>query len=303
MRALIAPALLGLFAVASACGEDSPSGGNGTTAAPGTIAAVPGAITTVSEGPSASAPGAVTTASVGATAPSGELAVAIESREFVSSHVEGYELVEGSQIRLTFGDWLAASGGCNYLDFTWSLDGDRLVIPEWGTTDMACEPAALMDQDDWLLSFLTTGPTVALEGDTLTLTGDDAVITLLDDEVVDADRPLDGTTWALTDLINAPATAPAAGTEAPMINFAAAEVDIDTGCNTGRATYDADAGTLTIASIRLTRTACTDQDTTAREAAVLAVLEGTSTYEIEGDELTITNGDTGLIYRAMDRED
>jgi len=33
---------------------------------------------------------------------------------------------------------------------------------------------------------------------------------------------------------------------------------------------------------------------------VLAVLERTSTYEIEGDKLTITNGDTGLIYRATD---
>ena len=35
---------------------------------------------------------------------------------------------------------------------------------------------------------------------------------------------------------------------------------------------------------------------------MLAVLEGASTYEIEADVLTITKGDTGLIYRAMDGE-
>ena len=241
--------------------------------------------------------------SEGTTAPSGENVVAVDGREFVSADVEGYELVEGSEIRLTFGDWLGASGGCNYLDFTWLLDGDRLVIPEWGTTDMACEPAALMEQDDWLVSFLTAGPRVALEGDTLTLTGDGAVITLLDDEVAEPDRPLEGATWGLTDLINAPATAPVPGTPPPTINFSAGEVVIDTGCNTGGASYEAGAGTLTIRPIRLTRMACTDQDATAREAAVLAVLEGTSKYEIEGDELTITNGDTGLIYRAMDSDD
>ena len=206
--------------------------------------------------------------------------------------------MEGSEIRLTFDDSLSAWAGCNDLDFTWSLDGDRLVITELGSTATGCPPA-LMEQDDWLVSFLTAGPSVALDGDTLILTDDGAVITLLDDEVAEPDRPLNSTTWELTGLINAPTTAPAPGPPPPTINFAAGQVDIDTGCNTGEATYEAANGTLTIGPIRLTRRACADQDATGREAAVLAALEGMSTYEIEGDELTITNSDTVLVYRAM----
>jgi heat shock protein HslJ len=232
-----------------------------------------------------------------------ELEFDLDGRGFVSSQVEGYELVEGSEIRLTFGDWLAASGGCNFLDFNWTLDGDRLVIGDWTGTEMACEPATLMNQDDWLASFLTAGPAVTVEGDTLTLTGDSATITLIDDEVAEPDRQLEGTPWELTDLINAPAAAFVAGRPAPTLSFNAGEVAIDTGCNTGGATYEAGDGTLSLGPIRLTRMACTDPDAGAREAAVLAVLEGTSTYEIEGDVVTITKGDTGLIYRATDAEE
>ena len=31
---------------------------------------------------------------------------------------------------------------------------------------------------------------------------------------------------------------------------------------------------------------------------MIAVLDGTVTYEIDADQLTLTKGDTGLIYRA-----
>ena len=34
------------------------------------------------------------------------------------------------------------------------------------------------------------------------------------------------------------------------------------------------------------------------ETDVLAVLEGTVDYEIEADQLTLRNGDAGLVYRA-----
>jgi hypothetical protein len=45
-----------------------------------------------------------------------------------------------------------------------------------------------MAQDDWLTGFLRNGPIVAVEGDTLTLTGDAATITLVDDGVADPEQ-------------------------------------------------------------------------------------------------------------------
>ena len=83
------------------------------------------------------------------------------------------------QITLAFdGDRLSATGGCNQLGSTWSVDGDVLVVAEIASTRMACEPATLMDQDTWLSSLLTSDPTVTLDGDTLTLTEGQSSITL-----------------------------------------------------------------------------------------------------------------------------
>jgi heat shock protein HslJ len=283
MRAAIATSVLAGLALASGCGNDAPTAGGETRARAGTTALTAGPATTV---PTSQA-----------------LDVALDGREFVSSEIEGRELVHGSQIRLTFNDSLSVSSGCNYLDFNYWLDGDRVMISGWGSTAMACKPAALMEQEDWLASFLTAGPTVALDGDTLTLTGHAVVITLLDDEVAEPDRDLEGTTWVLEGLINAPAVSSVPHTPAPTLRLAAGKAAIDTGCNAGRATYHSGDGRLNVGPIRLPRSHCTSPDGNARETAVLAVLEGASTYEIEGDVLTITKGDTGLTYRATDVDD
>ena len=67
----------------------------------------------------------------------------------------------GAQIQLTFdGANIAAAGGCNQIASTWSLEGDVLVVAQPAMTMMACEPAALMDQDTWLAAVLTSRPTV-----------------------------------------------------------------------------------------------------------------------------------------------
>lgn len=227
---------------------------------------------------------------------------ALEGREFIASGVEGHELVEDSQVRLSFdGDTIGASGGCNSLASTWSLAGDRLVVADMAMTEMACEPAARMEQDTWLASFLTGGPSVTLDGDALTLTGADAVITLVDREVAEPDRELEGTTWVLDSIVSGDAVSSVpTGTPVPTLNFAAGQLAVDTGCNTGGAGYSAAEGVLMIEPIRLTRMACAEPAGNEVEASVIAVLDGSPRYEIESDVLTITNGDGGLVYRAMD---
>ena len=45
------------------------------------------------------------------------------------------------------------------------------------------------------------------------------------------------------------------------------------------------------------RRAC-EELATEQETAVIAVLDGTVVYEIDSDQLTLTKGDHGLIYRA-----
>ena len=143
---------------------------------------------------------------------------------------------------------------------TWSLEGDVLVVPAPAMTAMACEPAALMDQDTWLAAVLTSRPTVALDGDTLTLTAEGTVVTLVDRETANPDRPLEGTTWNLESIVTGDAVSslPAsAGT--PTLRFEGGQLALDTGCNTGSGGYTVADTDITIGPIALTRRACLDQ--------------------------------------------
>ena len=147
---------------------------------------------------------AASTTTEAATTTTMDLATALAGRTFVSTAVEGYQLVDGTQIALTFdGSNIGAGGGCNQMGSTWSLEGDVLVVPEQAMTEMACEPAALMDQDTWLAAVLTSRPTIALDGDTLTLAAEGTLVTLVDRETADPDRPLEGTTWNLEGVVTA----------------------------------------------------------------------------------------------------
>jgi heat shock protein HslJ len=234
------------------------------------------------------------------TAP--DVADAVDGRVFIATDVVGHDIVPGSEIRLIFdGDNLGASGGCNQLGGTWSVDGDVLVVPpEMIMTEMACDPPALMDQDSWLASFLSSRPTVALDGDTLTLTGADVTITLLDREVADPDRPLVGTSWTVESLVTGDAASSVpAGVRVPGLTFDAGRVSVDAGCNTGSGEYEATDRDIVFGPIAITRMAC-DEASMQVEAQVLAVLDGTAAYSIEADVLTLTNGDTGLVLRAAE---
>jgi heat shock protein HslJ len=242
--------------------------------------------------PAADSPTAPATA---VTVPPPDLA----GHEYVSTDVTGHDLVVGSEIRLTFeGDRLGANAGCNQLGGTWSLEGDVLVVPEnMVMTEMACDPA-LMEQDSWLASFLSSRPTVDVAGDTLTLGGGDVSITLVDREVADPDRPLEGTQWELDSLVSADAVSSVLTERTPSLKFENGEASVVTGCNTGSGTYEATEQDITFGPIATTRMAC-DEASMEVEAHVLDVLQGTAAYEIEADLLTLTHGDLGLTYRAV----
>jgi heat shock protein HslJ len=236
-------------------------------------------------------------AACGESDASGSPADSLDGHEYLSTDVAGYTLVEGSQIRLTFdADHIGAHAGCNQLGGTWSVDDDVLVVPEnMVMTEMACDPPALMDQDTWLASFLTSGPAVAVDGDTLTLTAGEVTITLLDREVAEPDLPLEGTRWVAEGLVadDAVSSVPA-GVRPPTLRFDGGQVMVDTSCNTGSAGYEVTGNEITFAPLALTRMACEY----SVEPHVTKVLDGTATYEIESGVLTVTNDATGLVLRA-----
>lgn len=117
------------------------------------------------------------TGETGAGAGAADLA----GRSFVSTGVTGHELVAGSEVRLIFSeDRVSVNAGCNTLTGAATWDDGVLAVDEHvATTQMACDDA-LMQQDDWLLAFLKSGPRLTVEGSTLTL-GDESESLVLDE--------------------------------------------------------------------------------------------------------------------------
>ena len=106
----------------------------------------------------------------------------LAGRAFISSGVEGHTLVPDSSIRMAFeADTVSVQAGCNTLfgGATWD-DGKLTITDQLASTMMACSDE-LMAQDTWLSEYLTSGPELALDGETLVVTGDDATITLVEE--------------------------------------------------------------------------------------------------------------------------
>jgi heat shock protein HslJ len=261
-RSLVLVVAVGILAVAPGCGDDDDSG--------------------------------VDAGEPRSTAPD------VDGRTFVSTDVTGHELVAGSSVSLAFVDGrLVASAGCNTMSGSYELDGDVLRLPEQlMSTMMGCAPD-LMAQDEWLSSFLTAGPTLSLDVGDLTLTSGDVAIVAVDESVANPARPMVGTAWTLDTIVEGDvASSVPVGVDAPTFEIGQdGMAAVFTGCNRGSASAGLDGATLSLGPLRLTKMACPG-DASAVEADVVAVLDGDVTFAIDGDRLTLTKADRGLVYRA-----
>ena len=208
-------------------------------------------------------------------------------------------LVEGTQIRLSFSDGqLGASAGCNTMGGAYRIESGLLVFEGGGMTEMGCDEERHA-QDDWLVGFLGSQPSVAQEADKLTLTSNGTVISLQDSEVADPDLPLTGTTWTVDSIISGDAVSSIPGDAVATLVFADdGRIEVDTGCNIGGGTYELTDGTMRISEVITTLRAC-EGAVAQLESAVMAVLNaGELDYAIDAGSLTLMAGDQGLGLRG-----
>ena len=279
---------LPLLAAASlaACGSDS----DGSSDSPAPSASAPADST-----PTGSAPTNSTEADVPT---SGSDSTGLDGQSFVSTAVEGYDLVPDSAITISFQDGsLSINAGCNTMFGGYSVDGDVISAPTLAMTQMACDEA-LMQQDTWISALMSSDPTFALDGDTLTITGSDAQVVTL---VAVADQSLEGVRWVVDGLLaNEGVSTVPIGAEA-SITITDGTAAVEAGCNTGSAPVTITETTITFGPLMLTRMACPEPQTTL-ENAVVAVLDGEVTYTIDGDTLQLRKaadaGEIGLNLRA-----
>ncbi len=221
---------------------------------------------------------------------------------FLLESAEGYTPVEGTTIRVSFDEGgFGFSGGCNSHGGDYSVeDGSTLIVTRLGSTAMGCD-APLHDQDTWLAGFFTERPTLDLEGAQLTVSGAEATLIFLDQEIADPDRALAGTLWTI-DTVYAAGTASGGWNPdpAPTVTFGSdGNVSAQTPCGRGSGTYTIDGDAITLANIAYVEETCSapehqDLDTSIRDV----LTDGQLTYEIEAASLTLMRGDIGLGARA-----
>ena len=150
-------------------------------------------------------------------------------------------------------------------------------------TEMGCDKPRHA-QDSWLAEFLGTEPLLRISADTLTVSNQDAAITLLDRRVAEPAKPLAGTTWRLSGEVSGDTASSSAAASKAHLRFAAGKVTGSTGCNelSGTATVTVDR--ITFAGIGLTRRACAGEPAKV-EQLLQRTLTGTLTYEIESNAL------------------
>jgi heat shock protein HslJ len=225
---------------------------------------------------------------------------------FLSTHVTKggaeYPLVGATRISLRFWDTrLSAQAGCNILGGDAALRGDVVdVRGGLSMTEMGCA-RRLMRQDEWLASLLSNGPIATLDDDRLTLTSGDTVVEFLNEETANPDRPLTGTEWTLDSIGESgdegSVSSVPSGVASTMSIDDGGHVSVMAGCNSGGGQATVGDGVIDFGPLALTKMACGDAAMSV-ENAVVQMLDGSVSYTIDADTLTLTKDGRTLTYRA-----
>jgi len=252
---------------------------------------------------SATAPATTSPAPTDSPQPSTPAKGSLDGRQFVSVLItengKSKVLVPGTKIRLGFSDGkISVSAGCNSMSGDYSVADGKLVVGSMATTEMGCQ-TNLMDQDQWLATFVGSKPGISVDGNNLVLTSDTTEITLLDREQAEPDQPLTGITWGLVTILNGDiASSVPADVSATLLFDADGTFTFNDGCNAGGGQYTANGDTLTFAQVVTTKMAC-PTDKADVESAVMAVLNADSvTFSIDHTTLSLQAGPHGLQYDA-----
>ncbi|HLR97204.1 MAG TPA: META domain-containing protein [Jiangellaceae bacterium] len=219
---------------------------------------------------------------------------------------EPHRQIEPSDVGLSFdGAEMGINAGCNHLFGTPSVEDGRLEVTNVGGTEMAC--GGDFDRDAWITDLLEGGVDLELDGQTLTLSGQNTEIVLTEQQEDEPGGPeeLTGVTWTLESIYPESASGPddsvssVPGDVTATIEFNDdGEVGVETGCNTGGGSAEITAEAVTFSEpVIATQIACEGPEGEA-DQAMKDVLQGELTYTVQDDTLRLEGPNGGLGFTA-----
>jgi heat shock protein HslJ len=239
----------------------------------------------------------------GAGSPPSSPSPSLSGKTFLSTAVTAdgkpKELAPQTRVRLQFTDdgRLVADVGCNSMQSPVTTSDGKLTLKEQlSMTAMGC-PGMQQGQDSWLARILQSTPTWKLDGTKLSVTSGATTIDLTDRAVAEPSIALDGTKWQLSTVITGGTAAHQIGSEQAWLTLNGERVTGSTGCNSFQGVVARNTGTLTFGDLATTRRACKG-DQSKLETSLLKGLNGTMSYQVEGQSLHLRAPDGGLDFTA-----
>lgn len=176
---------------------------------------------------------------------------------------------------------------CNTFNGSFSFSNDTLTVNPLISTLIGCpEPAA--SQEIAVFGALQTASTFAINGDTLTISYPEGVLTF-----TRTVSTLEGS-WTLASYGAADAQTPVAADAPVSIAFTGTELS-GRACNTFGGSFSATADTLTVDQVISTLVACAEP-AMSQENTLFNALQSATGYAINGDTLTISYAEGVLTF-------
>jgi heat shock protein HslJ len=207
---------------------------------------------------------------------------------------------DGSEpIRLTLrkGE-ISFTAGCNQFSGQATWDDGVLRTSGLGGTAMGC-PDNGQEQDEWMVDFFGSSPTLELDGTDLAVRSDEARVWFVPADEMPSDGAGDagdlvGNRWRLTGIGERDGDSTGMMVIphqfAATIRFEDDEFTVDTGCNTGSGPAVVEGDAIRFGKFPVTLLPCRGAAAEV-ERGVLRVLAGTVTWSISGDELRLVTRD------------
>ncbi|WP_342675795.1 META domain-containing protein [Methanofollis sp. UBA420] len=212
-------------------------------------------------------------------------------------------VIAGSEVTAVFDEAgkVAGSAGCNRYFASYTVNGTEMTIGQAGSTLMACTDEDVMKQESTYLRLLGTVASFSIEGEELTLMDANGTKVLMFAKAVPPQpKPLTGTNWTLESLHTGDAVSSViAGSEITAVFDEDGRIAGSAGCNRYFATYTVNGTEMTIGPAGSTLMACTDEDIMKQESTFLSLLESVASFTIEGDRLSLMdgNGTAVLVFK------